>query len=82
MPAASKNVLIPGHNHLLTTGANDLTFWSSVPEKINIEILYANHFAVGNMQEPYVNMNKNKIRKMCPQNILTKRKGKILPVAF
>ena len=27
--ATSKNVLIPGHNHLLTTGADDLTLWLS-----------------------------------------------------
>ena len=25
MPSTPKNVLFPGHNHLLTTGANDLT---------------------------------------------------------
>ena len=27
MLATSKNVLFPGHNHLLTTGAGDLTLW-------------------------------------------------------
>ena len=29
MLATSKNVLFPGHNHLLTTGADDLTLWLS-----------------------------------------------------
>ena len=32
MPATSKNVLFPGHNHLLTTSTGDLTFWLS-PER-------------------------------------------------
>ena len=27
MPVTSKNVLFSGHNHLLTTGADDLTLW-------------------------------------------------------
>ena len=27
MLATSKNVLFPGHNHLLTTGADDPTLW-------------------------------------------------------
>ena len=29
MPATSKNVLFPGHNHL-TTGTDDLTLWLSL----------------------------------------------------
>ena len=29
MLATSKNVLIPGHNHLLTTGTDDPTLWLS-----------------------------------------------------
>ena len=29
MLATAKNVLFPGHNHLLTTGTDDLTFWLS-----------------------------------------------------
>ena len=29
MLATSKNVLFPGHNHLLTTSADDLTLWLS-----------------------------------------------------
>ena len=32
MLATSKNVLFPGHNHLLTTGTDDLTLWLS-PER-------------------------------------------------
>ena len=33
MLATSKNVLFPGHNHLLTTGTDDLTLWLS-PERL------------------------------------------------
>ena len=29
MPATSKNVLIKGRNHLLTTGTDDPTLWLS-----------------------------------------------------
>ena len=29
MPATSKNVLCSGHNHLLSTGMDDPTLWSS-----------------------------------------------------
>ena len=29
LQATSKNVLFPGHNHMLTTGADDLTVWLS-----------------------------------------------------
>ena len=32
MPANSKNTPFPGHNHLLTAGADDLTLWLS-PER-------------------------------------------------
>ena len=32
MLATSKNVLFPGHNHLLTTGADDPSIWLS-PER-------------------------------------------------
>ena len=32
MLSTSKNVLAPGHNHLLTTGADDLMLWLS-PER-------------------------------------------------
>ena len=28
--ATSKNVLFPGHNHLITTGAHGLTLWLSL----------------------------------------------------
>ena len=30
MPATSKNVLFPGHNHLLTTGADDPYFAQAI----------------------------------------------------
>ena len=30
MLATPKNVLFPGHNHLLTTGTNDLKLWLSL----------------------------------------------------
>ena len=36
MLATSKNVLFPGHNHLLTTGADDPTFWLS-PERQRVK---------------------------------------------
>ena len=36
MLATSKNVLFPGHNHLLTTDTDDLTFWLS-PEQRQVK---------------------------------------------
>ena len=37
MQSTSKNVLCPGHNHLLTTGADNLTLWLS-PEWVMIKV--------------------------------------------
>ena len=33
MLATSKNVLFPGHNHLLTTGTDDPTLWLQSDQK-------------------------------------------------
>ena len=38
MLATSKNVLFPGHNHLLTTGINNLTLWLSPKRQWDLEI--------------------------------------------
>ena len=38
MLATSKNVLFPGHNHLLTTGDDDLTLWLSPEHQWFLEV--------------------------------------------
>ena len=39
MLATSKNVLFPDHNHLLTTGADDLTLiFARVPARVIIKV--------------------------------------------
>ena len=46
MLATSKNILFPGHKHLLTTGTDDLTLWLS-PERQRVAFLLGG-YAPGN----------------------------------